>query len=464
MPTLGASLLEAYRATPGLYDEMRDGQGQLRAQVKRFCSLVDRLGLEEFSRRWEQAQLQLDENGMAYGALRDDDSEAPRPWNLDPLPLLIPADQWQAVSVALAQRADLLNRILADLYGPQTMLAEGLLPPELLFAHEGFRRPFHGYVPPGGRYLHIYAADLARAPCGDWWVLADRTEAPSGLGHVLENRIVLSRMLPNVFHTCRIERLAPFFISLQESLGQLAGTARENLRTVLLSPGPDTHGHFEDAYLARYLGYVLVQAGDLAVRKGRVKLKTLRGLLPVDIVLRRTNSESCDALELDEAGTGGPVGLMQAVRAGNVAVANSLGAGLVESPVFQAFLPRLSEQILGTELLIPNVATWWCGQADSCKYVLQHLDRLVIRCAFRRRGDELEYNRRLSKMTPDQLRELIVAEPHQYVGQERVARSTGPVWTAKGQLAPAHIAPCALCLRGGRFLDGPAGGTGTHFD
>ncbi len=433
------SLFESYAATRGLYDEMLDVDGQVRPQWQQFRGLVEGLGLDEFSRRWEQAQAQLNENGMAYGVYGDDEAEGPRPWNLDALPLLIPTAQWQQVSAALVQRAQLLNLILADLYGPQQLLARGLLPPEILFAHPGFQRPYHGHVPPGGRYLHMYSADLARSSDGTWWVLADRSEAPSGMGHVLENRIVLSRMLPDVFHLCQIERLAPYFIALRELLTQLAPNHRDNPRIVLLSPGPGTPSYFEDAYLARYLGYTLVQGSDLAVRNSRVMLKTLGGLVPVDVILRRTNSESSDPLELDGKGTGGPAGLLQAVRAGQVAVANSVGAGLVESPVFQAFIPRLCEQLLDEPLKMPNIATWWCGDPESGSYVLSHLDELVIRRAFRRRGDELAFNRNLNLLTSDQMARMIQASPRDFVAQERVERSTGPVWSA-GQLAPAHIA------------------------
>ncbi len=440
MNTAAASLFDGYVAAAGLYDELLDNSGQLRAPWQKFCGLVDSLGFEEFSRRWEQAQTQLYENGMAYGVYGDDDdAEGPRPWNLDAMPLVISAGQWHNVSTALVQRARLLNLVLADLHGPNHLLIQGLLPQELVFAHPGFQRPFHGFSPPGGRYLHFYAADLGRSPSGEWWVLADRTEAPSGIGHVLENRIVLSRMLPDIFHACQVERLAPYFIALRETLASLAPNHRENPRIVLLSPGPGTPSYFEDAYLARYLGYTLVQGSDLAVRGGRVVLKTLGGLLPVDVILRRANSESCDPLELDGRGAGGPAGLLQAVRGGQVAVANALGAGLVESPVFQAFLPRLCERLLGEPLLLPNIATWWCGEEQSLSYVLSHLDELVVRRAFRRRGDELQYNRYLAQLTNDQMVDLIKSSPREFVAQERVTRSTGPVWAA-GKLQRASVA------------------------
>lgn len=441
LPTLGSTLLGTYTAIPGLYDEVLDSSAQLRPHWRKFCQLLDRLGTDEFSRRWNQAQIQLDEHGMAYGAHRagDDEREGPRPWDLDALPLLIPSSEWAQVSEALVQRAKLLNLVLADLFGPQQLLTRGLLPAEILYSHPGFLRPLHGHVPQNSQYLQVYAADLARSPRGRWWVLADRTEAPSGLGHVLENRIVMSRMLPDVFHTCQIERLAPYFIALRESLAARAPRQRQNPQIVLLSPGAGKPSYFEDTYLARYLGYMLVLGSDLAVRDSRVMLKTLGGLTPIDVILRRTNTASCDPLELHDQGTGGPVGLLQSVRARQVTVANSLGAGLVESPVFQAFLPNLCEKLLGEALKIPNIATWWCGDPGSLEYVLNHIDTMVVRRAFRRRGDELQFNQRIDQMACADLAGMIRAAPREFVAQERVTRSTGPVWTTGG-LTSAHIA------------------------
>jgi uncharacterized circularly permuted ATP-grasp superfamily protein/uncharacterized alpha-E superfamily protein len=446
---VASSLFSGYSANPHFYDEMIDAGGQVRPQWRQFRNWLDEVGPDEFARRWEQAQAQLYENGIAYGLYgQGDEQEGARPWNLDALPLLLPAAEWQTVSAALVQRAELLNAILADLYGPQRLLTAGWLPPEILFAHPGFQRAYHGCTPPNGRFLHLYSADLARSPEGSWWVLSDRTEAPSGVGHVLENRIVMSGMLPGLFHACQIERLAPYFIALRESLASLAPAQRENPRTVLLSKGAGTPSYFEDAYLARYLGYILVEGGDLAVRNSRVMLKTLGGLRPVDVVLRRTDSDQCDPLELVSTGNEGPVAFMQAVRTGRVAVANSLGAGIVESPVFQAFIPRLCEHLLGEPLKMPNNATWWCGDKPTLNYVLDHLDRLVLRRAFRQRSGELEFNQRVDQLPLAQLKEMLKASPGEFVAQERITRSTGPVWNA-GRLTPAHIALRAYVAAGG---------------
>ena len=313
MHSTATSLFETYAASAGLYDEMLEADGQLRPHWRQFRGLVDGLGLEEFSRRWEQAQTQLYENGMAYGVHGDDESG--RPASLGPRPAAV-ADSRRPVADGVRRAGP--TGAAAELDSGRPVRPAAVADPWLVASRRSSSPIPDSGVPitvmsrPDGRYLHIYSADLARSPDGTWWVLADRTEAPSGMGHVLENRIVLSRMLPDVFHTCQIERLAPYFIALRESLTQLAPHHRENPRIVLLSPGPGTPSYFEDAYLARYLGYTLVQGSDLTVRNSRVMLKTLGGLVPVDVILRRTNSESCDPLELDGQGTGGPVGLLQA--------------------------------------------------------------------------------------------------------------------------------------------------------
>ncbi len=450
------NFLDAYTAPPGFYDELVDASGHVRPQWRRFRLLLGGVGQDEFMRRWDQSQSLLHENGIAFGAFGDPDSP-PRPWLLDPFPLLIAAEQWRQVAAGLAQRARLLDRVLADLYGPQTLLTRGVVPAEVIFRHPGFLRACHGQRPAGSRFLSLYAADLARAPDGAWWVVHDRTEAPSGLGFALENRIVVSRMLPDIFHSCQVERLATYFIALRQTLAQSAPQHRDNPRIVLFSQGPGNPNFFEDAYIARYLGYTLVEGGDLAVRNGKVMLKTLGGLLPVDVILRRPNSDHCDPLELAADAPAGITGLQQAARDRTVAVANTLGSGLVESSVLMAFLPRCFDELLHEAPLLPNIATWWCGDAEARRFVLSNLDGLTIRRAFRVRGQELPFHRRLHQWSADELVAAIEAEPYAYVAQERVARSTAPVWS-DGELKPAHIAMRSYVVAAGDGFEVMQGG------
>lgn len=431
-------LFAGYAPTVGRFDEMFASIGQIRPHWQRFADALGLLGQEELTRRWEQAQRLVYENGVSYAAYGDPRDQL-RPWELDPLPLLVSANEWRSLSEALVQRARLLNLILADLYGPQRLLIEGLLPPDAAFNHPGYLRAYHGQRVPGDCYLQMYAADLARSPDGQWWVVADRSEAPAGAGYALENRIVISRTFPAIFHDCQVERLASYFMMLRETLHRLAPAHSDNPRIVLLTHGPGTPNYFEDAYLSRYLGYTLVESGDLAVRHNRVLLKTLGGLLPVDVILRRLDDAECDPLELHGDPALGVAGLMQAARAGTVAVANALGSGLVESPIFQAYLPSVCLALLGEELKLPSVATWWCGEEAPRQYVLEHLDELVIKPAFRRGPATPIYAAQLSTADRAALADQIRAHPGRYVAQEQVVRSCAPVWSRSGWKAK-HVA------------------------
>jgi uncharacterized circularly permuted ATP-grasp superfamily protein/uncharacterized alpha-E superfamily protein len=431
-----ASIFDGYAPTDGVFDEFCTAGG-VRPHWQPFVDLIDQLGANELVRRWEQASRLIRENGMTYNAYGDPD-HVTRPWNLDALPLLIGADQWRNLSAGLVQRARLLNLVLTDIYGPQRLLTSGLLPASLVFSHPGFRRVFHGQRHTGC-FLHFCAFDLARAPDGAWWVIGDRTDAPFGVGYALENRIVMSRMLPNVVRQCNVHRLAPFFIALQETLRRMAPEHRANPRIVLLSQGPANPNYFEDSYLARYLGYTLVESGDLAVRDDRVFLKTLGGLLPVDVIFRRLGDGNSDPLELHGEPSLGVAGLLQAVRAGNVAVANGLGSSLVESSAFIPYLANLCQQLLGEALVLPSVATWWCGTKDARGYVLKNVDRLNVRSAFRvDRRDPLS-TEQLRARTGSDLATAIAASPTSFVGQEEIARSSVPVWRDRS-LRPSRLA------------------------
>lgn len=439
--SLDLELFRGYALAPAAYDEVFSAPGVLRPAWKTFLKAASGLSRAEYVRRWEQAQRLLRQNSLAYPDLRDPAARH-HPWELDGLPLILGADEWHGVESALKQRATLLDRILRDLFGPQELLQSGILPPQVLYNHPGFRLPFcRGPESPDARMLHFYAADLARAPDGRWWVLADRCESASGAGFALENRIALSRMLPDVFRQCRVARLAPYFIAVQEELARIAPQSDGPPRVVLLSQAAGTTNYFEDAFLARYLGYTLAEAGDLAVRGNRVYLKTLGRLSPVDVLLRRPNSEHLDPLEISDAGSHGVAGLLQATRSGNVAIANSPGSGLVESPIFRAFLPRLAQSLLGEPLAMPGIATWWCGEPDSLAYVLERLDELVIMPAYRRRGRPLSRVSQLAEMTRSELAATIAADSANFVAQERAARSVAPAWSGD------QLQPCFIALR-----------------
>ncbi len=440
----------------GAYDEMFLPTGEPRPHCLPFISAVDSLGRAELSQRWAQVERFVRENGMVYHAYGDP-SEAVRPWDLDALPLIISADEWKQVSHGLAQRAKLMNAILADLYGSQTLLTDGHVPPDLVFGHPGFARAFHGQHGPGDRYLHLYAVDLARASDGRWWVVGDRTDAPLGMAYALENRIAVSRMLPSVIHDCQVERLASFFIALQDTLRDLAKTNRENPRIVLLSHGPQGPSYFEDAYLARYLGYTLVEGADLTVRNNRVMLKTLGGLLPVDVVLRRLSDQYCDPLEVRGKPGLGVSGLLRAERSGNVVIANALGSSLVESPALMPFLPGLSRRLLGEELELPYLATWWCGQEGPRNHVRENLDSLSVRSAFRVGRVDQVPREELRAADAATLARRMSEYPARFVAQESLVRSMAPVWTRHEPRA-VHVALRAFIVASGDSFSVMPGG------
>ncbi|TWT40800.1 circularly permuted type 2 ATP-grasp protein [Botrimarina hoheduenensis] len=444
--TVEQQLLSTYVPPAGAYDELYDAQRVARAPWLALLEQVERLGGAEVERRWTQSQRLIRENGIAYNAFGDADAR-PRPWALDPVPLLIAEAEWRGISAGLTQRAKLLELVLQDLYGPQELLRSGLLPPALVYGHPGYRIALHqtDRLPTAAPMLQYYAADLGRAPDGKWWVLADRTEAPSGVGFALENRVVTSRMLPEAFRDSQVQRLAPFFQQLQTMLRNHAPTHRHNPSIAILSQGVGHPNYFEDAYLARYLGCLLVESGDLTVRDHKVWMKTLDGLMPIDVLLRRPNSELCDPLELRGDGISGVAGLLQAERAGAVLLANRCGSGLVESPVFMAFIPRLCQALLGEPLKLPGVASWWCGEAVSLDFVLANLDRLVLKKAYRSRGEESLLVHQLQLLSREQLIELIRAAPHTFVAQEQVNRSSAPAYRNE-RIEPTHIALRAFAV------------------
>jgi uncharacterized circularly permuted ATP-grasp superfamily protein/uncharacterized alpha-E superfamily protein len=424
--TTADSLFQSYTAPAGVYDEYFDADGEPRSAIRRLFDELGDVELAELRRRREQARQTLAENSVTFSAGEVETTN--RPWDFDVLPLIIAAEDWDRVSSGLSQRARLLDLILADVYGPQRLLQRGLLPPQLIFSHPGYFRVFHGLRIPEDIHLHVYAADLARAPDGQWWVLADRTEAPSGMGYALENRLVSAGMYRDSFRAEKVERHAPFFLSLRERLQRLAPQHRDNPRIVLLSQGSANPNYFEDAYLSRYLGYSVVEGADLAVRNDEVLLKTLGGLLPVDVIFRRVDEDDCDPLELRSRSHLGAAGLVHAVRQGRVAMANALGSGLLECPAFPAFLVPLCRELLGEELRLPSVATWWCGEPAGLTYVLEHLAELVVRPTFPNVASKTEIGPLLSKKQLQQLSERIRHRPSDFVGQEFVKRSTAPVW------------------------------------
>ncbi|MDA3903150.1 MAG: circularly permuted type 2 ATP-grasp protein [Desulfuromusa sp.] len=387
---------------------------------------LDKLGNKKLDKRRKEAQRLLRENGATHNIF--DPISAPRFWQFDPIPQVISSEEWSQIELGLIQRAELLNLVLKDIYGPRKLIEKGLLPPELIYAHKGFQLPCVGLLPADERHLNLYSANLARGKDGRYWVLEDLAQPPLGSGYALENRIVMARSFPRLFQDFQVHRLAMYFRALRNGLALLARHNKEDPRIVILTPGPDHHSYFEHAYLASYLGFPLVQGGDLIVRDGCVWLKSVGGLRQVDVLLRRLADDLCDPLELRRDSLFGIPGLLEAIRLGNVVTANSIGSHVLENPALLAFLPALCSYFLGEDLLLPSVATWWCGQEREREFVLQNLDKLLIKPIYPIPG--------LPEMIPGQLNEeqlsqwryRILSAPHLYVGQELTSLSTVPAF------------------------------------
>ena len=451
------SLLHDYTQESGSYDEMWTPDGQAQPHWKTFIEALHAMGADELKHRYHEIRRLLRENGATYN-MHGEQSEIHRPWELDIIPLILPHDEWEAIEKGLMQRATLFDLILRDIYGSRKIMHDGIVPLELIYSHQGFLRQCDDISFPGSHQLIVYSADLARGPDRRMWVLSDRAQAPSGAGYALENRTVMAQTLPNLFKRCRVRRLANFFRSLRSSLEQIAPERHQPPREVFLTPGPYNPSYFEHAYLAAYLGYSLVQGEDLTVRDGAVWLKSLGGLQPVDVILRRVNDSYCDPLELREDSLLGIAGLLEAARRQQVAIANPLGSGILENPGLLAFLPKLARYFLNEDLLLPSAATWWCGQSREREYVLEHLPELVLKRLFRQgTAPRTVVGSLLSAEELGQWRAEIRKDPGLFVGQEQVSFSTTPS-LVNGYLEPRHaILRCFLAAQENGYAVMPGG-------
>jgi uncharacterized circularly permuted ATP-grasp superfamily protein/uncharacterized alpha-E superfamily protein len=432
-------LLDRYPLTTGTYHELLEDSGAVRAHWQPLFDHLQRSTPAQLLQRQALLARQIQENGVTYNVYADPKG-ADRPWELDLLPHIIDAQEWRQLSAGIAQRARLLNAVLADLYGPQRLISEGLLPPELVFGHNNFLWPCQGIAAPDGIFLHMYAVDLARAPDGRWWVTADRTQAPSGAGYALENRMIVSRAFPDLYRDLKVRHLSGFFRTLQETLARQAPSDGEPPLVVLLTPGRFNESYFEHLYLARQLGYPLVEGGDLTVRDATVYLKTLSGLRRVHAIMRRLDDDFCDPLELRTDSALGVPGLLEAVRQGRVLMANALGSGVLESPGLLGFLPKINQFLFGEELMLPSIATWWCGEPPVLAQALEKLPQLLVKPAFPSQSFAPVFGRDLNVEQRDKLAARMQARPYAYVAQELAQLSQAPVWQAEdGQIQPRAI-------------------------
>ncbi|MFO1244472.1 MAG: circularly permuted type 2 ATP-grasp protein [Ramlibacter sp.] len=454
-------------AAAGHYDELRGGvaaasdaasatnsiapHAVLTRPWGQFFENLGREGFHDLNRRTVNLERQIRDNGVTYNVYADADGPQ-RPWSLDLFPLIVSPESWQQVEAGVLQRVRLLDQIMADVYGPQRLLADGLLPSALVQGHPGYLRAMHGVKPLGGTHLHIAAFDMARGPDGNWWVLSQRTQAPSGLGYLLENRLIISRLFPEAFRDMQVQRLAATYRALVDGLRRMS-PAGDDARIVLLTPGPYNETYFEHAYLARYLGLTLVEGSDLTVREQRLYLKTLQGLQPVHGLLKRLDDEFLDPLELRSDSRLGVPGLLQAIRAGNVLVANAPGSAFLESTALLGFLPALSRRLLGEELSLPSLATWWCGERAAMESVLPLLADSVVKPTWPGGDMSAVVGRSLSRRELDEWAGRIVRQGDEYTVQAYMPLSQMPTW--KSDARGDHIVPRSVVLRVFAVSDGP---------
>jgi uncharacterized circularly permuted ATP-grasp superfamily protein/uncharacterized alpha-E superfamily protein len=425
-----------YRPLAGVPDEFLDPTGRPRENWLNFLGNFAEYPDADFKNRFAMATRHIRDTGVSYRVYGEENE---RSWPLNPLPLILGQGEWAQIAAGVEQRANLIEAVLQDVYGEGRLVLDGALPAAALTGSVDFIRQMRGIKPSGGRYLQLYAADLGRGPDGRWWVLDDRTQAPSGAGYALENRLVLSRAFPNLYNAMNVERLAPFFDDMRKGLA--ASANRQDPRICLLSPGPFSETYFEQAHLARYLGFLLVEGEDLIVRDGKVYVRTVAGLKRADVLLRRVDGDFIDPLELNSASQLGVPGMIEAIRSGGVSVLNVPGSGVMESKALMGFLPKLCRRLLGEELKMPNVATWWCGQPIERDLVDRRLDELAISPAFQSRGAPPGFAgpRLMASLTPAErlaVRARLRDRPADFVGQEVVRLSTTPV-LRDGKLEPA---------------------------
>ncbi len=419
------------------YDEMFTPNMDVKPHWKELFTGLSELGEEGLKARQRDIDWLLEENGVTYNVYNDPKG-LHRPWNLNVVPFLIHESEWKTVEAGLKQRAELLNLVLKDIYGERTLIKNGIVPHEIIYGHRGFLRQCAGMNFNVKNLLAMYSADLSRGTDGRLWVVNDRAEAPSGMGYALENRSTTSRILPEMFSKMNVKRLSSFFQEFNQVLVDASPENKENPNIVILTPGSHNETYFEHAYLASFLGYPLVQGNDLVVRDGFLWMKSLKGLKQVDVVLRRVDDVYIDPLELREDSHLGVAGLLDVVRRNNVAIINPVGSGVIENPGLIPFMPAIAQYFLKEDLLIPQIASWWCGQEKERNYVLNNIANLVIKRIDRTNRESISFGEFLSADEIENLKAEIIQRPYRFVAQEKISFSTAPN-LANGNFEPRNM-------------------------
>lgn len=422
-----------YAGSSGLFDDARTPDGTIKPEWNYVLDSLRDIGAQVLHERQQKARRILRDDGASYNVYSGEGG-ASSSWELDPVPHVIGSEDWARIEAGLLERSELFNLILRDLYGPRKLLRFGQLPAEALFSHGGFLRACDGIQIPGEHELILHAVDMVRRSDGSMCVLSDRTQAPSGAGYVLENRTVMSRVFPSLYRDSHVHRIASFYQRLRMKLISLSPSDEAPL-IAFLTPGGQNETYFEHSYLANYLGFPLVQAGDLVVRNGFLWMKSMDGLKRVDVLLRRVDDSFCDPVELRSDSRQGVPGLLEVVRSGHVVVANPLGSGLLENAIFLKYLPAISKSLLGREPRLASVQTYWCGDDEDLAYVTANIRKLIIKPAYRGSGVSSVWGGDLSDEQVEQLLATLHRKRYQYVAQERLEQPHIPSF-AQDMLLP----------------------------
>jgi len=408
------------------FDELFDDSNNIREYWKEILNDIETAGLEKLQAKQEEIDWHLDDNGVTYNTYDDLDGQVNRAWSLDPIPFVISENEWGEIKKGLVQRAKLFNLILKDLYSDQKLIKENIVPAEVIYGHKGFATEVYNFGKKENFHLYFYATDIARGPDGKMWVIKDKTQAPSGLGYAIENRLTMNIISTDLYPNIEINRLSSFIAELKEVLTKL--TNGDISAAALLTPGPHNETYFEHAYLSSHLGINMVQGGDLLSKNGSLWLKSLSGLKKINTLLRRVDDRFCDPLELKNNSQLGVAGLVESMRQDNLNILNPIGSAILENVGLNPFMEKIAQYFLNEELILPQIATWWCGQEKELQFVLKNLQSFIIKKIDRSEGVEVYFAKNMSPEELEALKILLKKNPNQYVAQEEVDFSTAPYY------------------------------------
>ncbi|MBU1658291.1 circularly permuted type 2 ATP-grasp protein [bacterium] len=427
-----------------LFDEVFDRNNDVRDCWKDVLKDIENSGLDALKKKQADIDWHLEDNGVTYNIYDNHDGQISRSWSLDPIPFVIAGEEWESIKKGLQQRAKLFNLILKDLYSEQKLIKENIVPAEVIFGHKGFATEVFDFGNKKNFNLYFYATDIARGPDGKMWVVNDRTQAPSGLGYAIENRLTMNSISQELYPNIVTKKLSSFIEEFKDVLNQL--TDGDISTAALLTPGPHNETYFEHAYLSSFLEINMVQGEDLLSKNGSIWLKSLSGLKKINTLLRRVDDRFCDPLELKNDSKLGVAGLVESMRQNNLNMINPIGSAILENIGLNPFMKKISQYFLKEELILPQIATWWCGQKKELDYVLANLNKLIIKKIDRTEKIQVYFGRKLSQEELDNLRVLLLQSPNKYVAQEEIEFSTAPYYF-NDKIEPRNAVIRAFCLK-----------------